>query len=247
MLKTSVELDIESYMTDCAYRLRASSFMDLAQVVAMKGSDSLGFGYDILRQQNMAFVLYRMQFKFLRPVKWNEHITFNTWHRGLDGLVFLRDYEIIGQDGKRAAVGTSSWVVLNTFTRSFVWTENLPSCVSLTPQFTEAVMDAPAQKIVIPKGVKMREADTHIVSYSDVDFIGHTNNVKYVQWAMDLIDREFAATHQVKEVTVNYIKETRLGEAVKIMLGEIRKLDSNVFYLEGFANSQLCFSVRLEF
>lgn len=108
-------------------------------------------------------------------------------------------------------------------------------------------MDAPAQKIVIPKGIKMREVDNHIVSYSDVDFIGHTNNVKYVQWAMDLIDRNFTATHQVKEVTVNYIKETRLGDSVKIMLGEVRNLDSNVFYLEGFANSQLSFSVRLEF
>ena len=64
---------------------------------------------------------------------------------------------------------------------------------------------------------------------------------------MDLIDSNFLTTHQVKEVTVNYIKETRLGDTVKIMLGEVRNLDNNVFYLEGFANSQLSFSVRLEF
>ena len=36
-------------MVDCAYRLRASSFMELAQMAAMKGSESLGFGYDVLK------------------------------------------------------------------------------------------------------------------------------------------------------------------------------------------------------
>lgn len=247
MQKTTNVVEIASYMTDCAYHLKASSFMDLAQVMAMKGSESLGFGYEVMRQQDMAFVLYRMQFKFLRPVKWNEQMVFNTWHRGLDGLVFPRDYELIGADGRPAVVGTSSWVVLNTFSRSFVWAENLPSFVLQTPQCMESVMEGQAQKIAIPKGLKMRETAEHVVAYSDVDFIGHTNNVRYVQWAMDSIDQKFASTHQVKEVTVNFNKETRLGDRVCISVGEIRSLDSNIFYIDGFTKGHLSFSVKLEY
>lgn len=247
MEKNVMTLEIPCYMTDCSYRLRASSFMDLAQVMAMEGSESLGFGHDRLGRERKTWVLYRMQFKFLRPVVWKEKVTMSTWHKGQEGLVFLRDYELLGEDGGQSVIGTSSWIVLDTGTREFVRGDSLPECISVEPQCSGSVYDAPARKVAFPRSALLTPAAEHTVSYSDVDFIGHTNNAKYVQWAMDSIDAGFVSSHPVKEVTVNFNKESRLGDVVRIYTVKVQEDGADVFYVEGKAGDTQSFAVRMVF
>ena len=172
-------------------------------------------------------------------------MTINTWHKGLEGLVFLRDYELLGDDGRRAVVGTSSWVVLDMQNRSFVRTEDLPDFVNPVPQNTENAVEAPAPKVVIPSGLEKTLIKEHTVQYSDTDFNGHANNVKYVVWAMDCIDREFASTHQVSELTVNFNRETRLGDRVELFLAEEPAASGRAFYVEGFVAGRQSFIVKM--
>lgn len=232
-------------MTDGEYRMRASAFMDVAQDMALQGSQELGFGFDIMNGVHLGWVLYRMYFKFLRPVIWREHLTMNTWHKGQEGLVFLRDFELLGSDGLRAVVGTSSWVVLDMQNRSFVRNDALPPFISPEPQNTENAVETPAPKVVIPSGLEKKLAREHTVQYSDVDFNGHTNNVKYVVWAMDSIDPEYAAIHQVSEVAVNFNRETRLGDKLQIYTAEEDSDSGRIFYVEGFVDGRQSFAVRI--
>lgn len=247
MEKNAMTLEIPCYMTDSCYRLRASSFMDVAQVMAMEGSRSLGFGYDRLDPLNKAWVLYRMQFKFLRPVMWRDVVTVRTWHKGQDGLVFLRDYEMLGMDGNPSVIGTSSWIVLDTMKRSFVRNENLPEFISADPQCTDSVYDYPAQKVVFPRGNVRRAAGVHTVAYSDVDFVGHANNVKYVAWAMDCIDQETVSSRQVKEVIVNFNNESHLGDVVELFFCAEDGGPERIFYVEGLVEGRQSFAVKLVF
>ena len=232
-------------MTDGEYRLRASAFMDVAQDMALQGSQELGFGFDIMNGVHLGWVLYRMCFKFLRPVIWREHLTMNTWHKGQEGLVFLRDFELLGSDGKRAVVGTSSWVVLDMQNRSFVRNDALPPFINPEPQNTENAMEMPAPKVVIPSSLEKKLVREHAVQYSDVDFNGHTNNVKYVVWAMDSIDPEYVSTHQVSEVAVNFNRETRLGDRLQIYTAEEDSDSGRIFYVEGFVDGRQSFAVRI--
>ena len=243
--KTTRQFAVPCYMADSGYRFRATSFMDIAQDMAIAGSEELGFGHDLMDSVHTAWVLYRMYFKFLRPVQWREDLTINTWHKGLDGLVFLRDYELLDAKGERAAVGTSSWVVLDTEKRTFVRNEDLPSFVSGEPQNTEPAVEFAAPKVAIPGRLEKKLARTHVVKYSDTDFNGHTNNVKYVVWAMDSIDQEFASTHQVSEVSVNFNRETRLGDTVELFVAEDLTETSRVFYVEGMVDGRQSFAVKL--
>ena len=245
MNKTTRNIDVQSYMTDGEYRLRASAFMDVAQDMALQGSQELGFGFDSMNAVHMGWVLYRLYFKFLRPVIWREQMTVNTWHKGLEGLVFLRDYELLGADGERAVVGTSSWVVMDMQNRSFVRNDALPPFVNPEPQNTEDAVKERAPKVVIPPGLERKPVREHIVCYSDTDFNGHTNNVKYVVWAMDRIDPEYASTHQVKEIAVNFNRETRLGDRIMIHTAEDATDTGRIFYVEGFVDSLQAFAVKI--
>ena len=247
MEKNSMALEIPCYMTDCNYRLRASSFMELAQVMAMEGSRSLGFGYDRLDREHKAWILYRMQFRMLRPVMWHDLVTIKTWHRGLEGVSFLRDYELLGEDGERSVIGTSSWIVMDTEKRSFVRNEDLPDFISVVPQCSESMLEAPARKVVLPRGAELEPVCEHLVAYSDVDFVGHTNNVKYVVWAMDAVDPGLSSTMPVKEVTVNFNSEARLGDKVRILRHKDHTGDSDIYYVEGFVGDKQSFAVKLVF
>ena len=245
MNKTTRDFDVPCFMTDGEYRLRASAFMDVAQDMALQGSQELGFGFDKMNPVNLGWVLYRMYFKFLRPVIWREHMTMNTWHKGQEGLVFLRDYELLDEDGKRAAVGTSSWVVLDMQNRSFVRNESLPDFVNPEPQNRENAVEFPAPKVVVPSRLEKRLVREHTVRYSDTDFNGHTNNVKYVVWAMDSIDQKFASTHPVSEVAVNFNREARLGDVVELYVAGEETEDGRVFYVEGMVEGRQSFAVKI--
>lgn len=247
MEKNTMTMEIPCYMTDSGYRLRASSFMDVAQEMAMEGSRSLGFGYDRLDPEHKAWILYRMQFKFLRPVLWRDAVTVKTWHKGLEGIVFLRDYEMLGADGKPSVLGTSSWIVLDTKARTFVHNANLPDFISAEPQCLDSAYDHAAQKVVLPRGVELDFVGIHTVAYSDVDFIGHTNNAKYVAWAMDCVDQEYVSSHQVSEVTVNFNSETHLGDQVRMYRYCEKTEESLVCFVEGIVGDRQSFAVKLVF
>ena len=245
MNKTTTSFVVPSYMTDGEYRMRVSAVLDVAQDMAMKGSEELGFGFDRMNAEHIGWVLYRLYFKFLRPVIWREQMTVNTWHKGLEGLVFLRDYELLGADGERAVVGTVSWVVLDMQNRSFVRNDSLPDFVNPEPQNTEDAVEERAPKLVIPPGLEKRFVREHTVRYSDTDFNGHTNNVKYVVWAMDSIDQEYASSRQVSEIAVNFNRETRLGDKVELFLAEETTETGRAFYVEGFVAGRQSFMVKL--
>ena len=59
-------------------------------------------------------------------------------------------------------------------------------------------------------------AGLHCVAYSDVDIIGHTNNAKYVVWAMDCLPFDYLAAHRVSDIRINFNKETRPGDTVAL-------------------------------
>ena len=245
MNKTTRTFVVPCYMADDDYRLRASAVMDIAQDMALQGSHELGFGFDKMNAVHLGWVLYRMYFKFLRPVIWREHLTMNTWHKGLEGLVFLRDFELLGADGERAVAGTSSWVVLDMQNRSFVRNDALPEFVNPVAQNTEDAVEERAPKVVIPSGLERKLVREHTVFYSDTDFNGHTNNVKYVVWAMDSVDQEFVSSHQVKEIAVNFNRETRLGDKVQIYTAEEPLEGGRAFYVEGFVDGRQSFAVKM--
>ena len=243
--KTSRKFVVPCYMADSGYRFRATSFMDIAQDMAIAGSEELGFGHDLMDGVHTAWVLYRMYFKFLRPVAWRESLTVNTWHKGQEGLVFLRDFEVLDAEGERAIVGTSSWVVLDTEKRSFVKDEDLPPFISTAAQNTECAVDIPAPKVAIPLRLEKKFVREHVVRYSDTDFNGHTNNVKYVVWAMDSIDQEFASSHQVREITVNFNRETHLGDKVELFVAEDLSGEDSIWYVEGLVDGRPSFAVKM--
>lgn len=240
-------IEIPCFMTDSAYRLKASAFMEEAQEIAMDGADVLGFGYDTLHPMNMAWVLVRMQFKYLRAPMWREKLTLRTWHKGVKGPYFVRDYELLDEKGERVAVSTSSWVVLNVVERSFVRMSSLEGVVDPNPQNEDSAIETLAPKVAIPRNVEPDIVAKHNVVYSDLDFNGHTNNTKYISWAFDALPIEVSTQKAFSEISINFNKEAMLGEEVTLKCFKSKEEGPETWTIEGAVDDHSSFTAKIVF
>lgn len=244
MIKYVQNLTIPCYYTDASSRLKPVSFMDLAQEAAGHHAVHLGFGYDELILSNTAWILSRVHVEFIDTPKWREDITLTTWHKGLNRLFFLRDFILTDKEGRERVKATTSWLILNLETRRLV---RDPKLIEEGTVCTENVLETPADKVQMPKGVEPQFVMDHKVSYSDVDMNCHTNNAMYMQWAMDAVDYEMSSTRPVKEFTINFNHETKPGDIVSIYRVEDKRNDGIHMFIEGKVDEVSAFCVEIVF
>ena len=234
------DLRVPCYQTNRQTVLKPAAFMDMAQEIAYWAASELGFGYDTLHVHHTAWVLSRMHIHFESFPMWREDVCLYTWHKGAEGLFYLRDFDLRNAAGESCIQGTSSWVVMDEQTRRIVRPEELQNLLSV-----EKVDDAiavPAPKVQLPREGQPEPAGEHTVAYSDLDIVGHTNNVRYVVWAMDCLPLD-EAEKPVKDLYINFNKETTHGQRVELF----RLKDGNVWYVEGRVEGKPCFVLKLEY
>ena len=213
--KTVSRFPVACYDTDVAHYLKPGSFMDLAQELANVSADSLGFGFDDLQRYGMAWVLSRMHIEFRSLPRWKDVVELQTWHKGFEGPFYVRDFRMLDAVGTPIVLATSSWLVFDVASRRLLRREHLEEKLPMDTRYPESAIDVPCDKIVMPQE-GLEEVAEHRVSYSDVDFVGHANNARYVVWAMDCLDYETVSTRRVRSLRINFNKEIRPGESVAI-------------------------------
>ena len=218
--------------------------MDLAQEAAGLHAVELGFGYEDLIKNNTAWILSRVNIKFVDTPLWRDDVTLTTWHKGANRLFFLRDFIMTDKEGKERVKATTSWLVLNLETRRLV---RDPMLMEEGTVCTENVIETPADKVQMPKDVPAELVLEHAVAYSDVDMNNHTNNAMYMQWAMDSVDYETASTKAVKEITINFNRETKAGDVVAIYRACVEKEDGLHVFVEGKVEDASSFCVEIIF
>ena len=237
------DICIPCYFTDASCRLKAASFMDLAQEIAFWAAQELGFGYDDLQVHHVAWVLSRMRFTVHRAPRWREDTVLCTWHKNTDGLFYLRDFELRDSSGGLLVSATSSWLVLNVETRRLVRDSEDLRALYGDEKKDDAIAE-PAPKIVLPaEGAE--KVGEHVVSYSDVDMLGHTNNARYMVWAMDALGYEAASAGVVRDVCINFNRETHPGETVELF--RVAAGEGKTFFVEGRVGGKSAFTVKFVF
>jgi len=244
MKKFTQNFTIPCYDTDASWRLKPTSFMNLAQEAAGLHAVHLGFGYDDLIVNNTAWILSRVHIEFLDTPKWRENITLTTWHKGLNRLFYLRDFILTDENGKERVKATTSWLVLNLETRRLV---RDPQLMEEGTVNLENAIETPADKVQLPKDVEPVLAFEHVVGYSDVDMNGHANNAMYVQWAMDAVDYDIASARPVRELTINFNHETKAGDSVALYRYVVEQEDGLHVFVEGKVSDVSAFCVEMIF
>lgn len=244
MNRLTEQYTIPCYDTDASWRLKPVSFMNYAQEMANRHANILGFGYDDLIASKTAWVLARMNIRFVNLPLWRDNVSLTTWHKGLNRLFFVRDFQMKDAQGNICVEATTSWIVLNLETRRFV---RDPKLMDEGTVCQDHAIEQPADKVVIPKDVEAEYVMDHVVSYSDVDMLGHTNNAMYMHWAMDAVAYEITSQKPLKEVTINFNREARAGETVSIYRTVVESEGQLHVYVEGKVEGASSFCIEMIF
>ena len=234
---------VRCYEVDGAMRLKPAAFMDLAQDMAYRAADAMRFGYEELMRENKAWVLSRLHFRFLDVPLWRDEVEVQTWHKGPSGPFYLRDFRVLDTAGRPRILATSAWVILDVRERRMCRTSEVTDMIPEETCCKEDAIAEPAGKVAVPRGVTPQEVSRHRVGYADVDLQGHTNNARYMVWAMDCLDYAETSVRPVREVRIQFNHETLAGEEVVLY----RFRDGDTYYVEGKAGDRQAFCARIDF
>ena len=238
----SKDYTITCYEADANQLMRPTAMLDLMQEAANANASTLGFGYDEMINSNTAWVLSRINVKFINTPKWREEVNLKTWHKGMSKLFYLRDFILSDKEGNPMVLATTSWLIIDMNTRRLVRNSDL----ALSDTAMHAI-ETPADKVVLPVDIEPELVRKHPVTWSEIDTNGHVNNVKYAVWAIDAVKAEDIKERPLKELLINYDAEVMPGDIVKISRVRQESEEGVVYYITGKVADKQNFAVKLLF
>ena len=113
-------------------------------------------------------------------------------------------------DGKALFRCVSLWVLMDSAKRTMV----LPGSSGV-----EVTGIAKGDELTVPGSMALKplsNQDSRVVRFTDLDWNGHMNNCRYLDWVADTLPGNFHKDHSVKEFSVSYLSEAREGDEVAL-------------------------------
>ncbi len=197
-------------------------------------AEGWGLGRQPLMDCGIAWVLTRAAMRMEEYPVYGQTVTVSTWP-GKTRHGFFPRYYTFFVDGKQIGCATALYVLMDIEQRKMADPARLPG--QLPEYDIPAPMPAPGV-IALPAGEP--EVNLHPVRYTDLDFNGHVNNTRYVDWYMDCIPLQEHREMELEQITVHYLQEIRPGETVDLLLHR----EDNVAVLRGMAEGQQRFLLK---
>lgn len=188
--------------------IKPSTVLDAIQEVAIRNSECVGYGIEVLRQMNKAWLLQGMNVRFKKTVRTHIPIDAYTAVKSLKGVLSERGC-ILKQNGEIIAESIANWCLLDTekMRLSRIPKEMIAAYENydfdgdefFTYQRPEIVEDAEEQ-------YRIR------VSNKEIDTNKHLNNQKGAELLMDALPFDF----EIKNIKLFYPNPAYLGEELSV-------------------------------
>ncbi len=218
-------IEVQTTDTDLYDNLRPGALLQYFQDLATSHAVILNIGRDYLVEKYHAcWILARVWYRLSRPIHAGEIIRIDTWHRGANGIIFYRDFDIFVGD-EHVGEGVSSWVVADIETRKMLRPSNIDTIAEA--KVSQRAKDRQLKLIREPK--EKAYAYSRTVRYSDLDVNCHMNNTKYADVLMDAFSPEELEGKFISQLQLNYSQECRIGETMEVS----RAMTEDSCYIDG--------------
>jgi acyl-ACP thioesterase len=203
----------EINFTQCAPNgfLKYTDLCNILQLTAAAHSEIGGISFLDMQEFDQAWVLSRMRVEIEALPKWGDIVTVKTWINSLENSRSVRALEMY-VNGKKIVGSETFWAVFNTQKRR-------PEALALPLEHFELYPDTRATKNGFSKINLNHEKETvfeKTVFLSDLDIVNHVNNVKYLEWCLDLVDEKLILNQKIESFEMNFLKELSLKDEVII-------------------------------
>ena len=227
VFKRKYHIDLRD--VDFTKKLKLSTLFGYLQDIASLASIDLGFGIETLEKKfGVAWILTRIRVDITRYPKWDEEITIETWPLEPGKVEFDRDFLVKDAKGEVIIRAISKWVIMDIKERKIKRTELIG--IQYPENITERAIDGKLGKL---KDFGNPEtAYNKVIGYSDIDFNGHLNNSKYVDYIMDCFPVDDHKNHTIRTIDLNFNQEALPGDTITL-LKDITKVNEKFIYIEG--------------
>lgn len=231
--------DWEINFTQCTPNgyLKYTDLCNLLQLTAGDHAEIGGISFTDMQEFHQAWVMSRMRIEIDSLPKWKDIVTIKTWIISLENSRSVRALEM-HLNGKKIVGCETFWAVFNTKLRR-------PEALALPHEHFEKFSDTYStqervKKVDLQK--EMKTVNERKVILSDLDIVNHVNNVKYLEWCLDLVDSKAIMKQRLKSFDMNFMKELTLGDDVSI--DEISSTDKSNYSI--LKEGKICFGLELD-
>jgi acyl-ACP thioesterase len=219
---------IETNDVDFAKQLKLSSLFGYFQEIASLHADNLGVGINTIEQIGVRWALIRIRVDIIRNPLMNEEVFIETGYPEPKKFEFIRDYSVKDNGGNIIVKAISSWIIFDIETKELRKRDLITNGF---PQSTkDRALDCRFEKLRALGQPEM--VYKKVIRYSDIDFNGHLNNSKYIDFIMDCFTMKDHKKYRVKTIEVNYTSEA-LPEDTIVFYRDLSAIGSNLIYFEG--------------
>jgi medium-chain acyl-[acyl-carrier-protein] hydrolase len=216
---TDRNYNIHYYEVDIHKRVLITSIIDYLGDMAMYQSEMFGVGIEYLKQNKMAWVLYKWDITMESYPLLNETIKVRTFAYSFRKFFAYRKHEIFDAKGNKIGYANSVWILINLDRRRPIRiTKNMFETYGI-----DETNNTPIEIEDIKPLVSVDCERSFQVRYSDIDTNMHVNNVKYAAWALETVPKEVVLNCELRNIKVTYIKETTYGETIKVSTEVIKQ------------------------
>jgi len=206
----SQSFEITDLHVDCCGRLLPSKILYLMQEVAGNHFAQLAMDYDTLAQRGLFWAITRNKVQITRLPMRGETIRLETWPMPTTRVAYPRSIVAYDEAGNEVFRSITLWVLMDLNNRSMVLPGKSGIAVAGTLRGNE---------LSSPLGMPARalgNGRSRTVCFTDLDRNGHMNNTKYLDWIYDLLPSPFHRVHNIRELTVSYLNESREGQLLDL-------------------------------
>ena len=204
--------DVRFGSVDRSDRLTLGNIFSFFQEAAISHAADLGVGLDAMAANGQAWILSRLSIFVERRPAYGETIEVRSWPRRWEKLFALRDYEIRDANNASVVRGRGAWLVLDIEKRRPLRVQSLMDSLPANDGI-DAFPSGPAA--LNPRENLIKNMDRS-AQYSDIDFYGHANNARYIQWIQDATDMDILTEAAQFRLDINYLSEVMPGETVEL-------------------------------
>jgi medium-chain acyl-[acyl-carrier-protein] hydrolase len=207
------EFTVHAHDADYNQAARLTAICNYFQEAAWEHAEHLRVGFNDLGSNNLLWVLSRFYIEIEEYPKWTDRVTVETWPKGFDRLLALRDFELKNSAGRICARAASGWIMLDSGSKR-------PRKADTFPELLAALNSRPAVDRRFGKFPPISgpaEKTDKTILHSDIDLNNHVNNVKYIEWIVDNESRlRGSLAVKPRALEIHYLGEGLFGQKCRL-------------------------------
>nr|WP_300004304.1 acyl-ACP thioesterase domain-containing protein [Tissierella sp.] len=226
MAKFEKKFTIPYYDCDMSAKVRPMSALKYLGEASSLHSDKLGMGADASIANNYAWILNRWRVSLDSYPKAQDKIIVETWPSRFFKFYANREFAIYDSDKMKIGKASSLWVLLDTKRgRPIRITDEIYDETNIVD---EASFDEFSE---ISENTQMMQELQFRVRKTDIDYNNHVNNVKYLDWMLEVIPKEIEKEYILKEFEILYKKEVKYEDMIVSKISNVIKENNTIQYI----------------